>query len=246
MAASKFVRMDARRALSSTRTKRVGWQLPTEGASAARSKSSASVASSGAWSGRKWRTSRRQARSSAKVAWNAASNWGASLRASANSAIAAPLSPNVRSRLVWHNARGAVRKENIMLFARRPLCQATRSGAGQGHRVGSFANCAIRSRLERSTSSGRQAVRPTASRGRRTRDELACAARSPCRARFWSSNPRRCSPRSVQWARGMKPGTPVSTTGLRRTFVVMPWRISRMASSGRLEMSKFSWIREAV
>ena len=59
-----------------------------------------------------------------------------------------------------------------------------RAGARQGHRVGSFADCAIRSRLERSIRPGRQAVRPAASRGRRTRDELACAAYSPSRARF--------------------------------------------------------------
>ena len=36
----------------------------------------------------------------------------------------------------------------------------------------------------------------------------------------------------------MNPGTPVSTTGLNRMFVVMLSRISRMASSGRAEMSK--------
>src|SRR3984885_7878814 len=35
-----------------------------------------------------------------------------------------PLSPNVRSRLVRHNARAAVRKENNMVCWRRPLCKA--------------------------------------------------------------------------------------------------------------------------
>jgi hypothetical protein len=45
---------------------------------------------------------------------------------------------------------------------------------------------------------------------------------------------------SVQLARGIKPGTPVLTTVLNRTLAVMPSRISRMASSGRVEISKFS------
>lgn len=40
----------------------------------------------------------------------------------------------------------------------------------------------------------------------------------------------------------MKPGTPVSTTALNLTFAVMPSRISRMASSGRADISKFSRI----
>lgn len=47
---------------------------------------------------------------------------------------------------------------------------------------------------------------------------------------------------SGQLARGIKPGTPVPTTALNRTLVVMPFRISRMASSGRVETSKFSWM----
>ena len=45
---------------------------------------------------------------------------------------------------------------------------------------------------------------------------------------------------SVQEARGIKPGTPVSTTELNLTFVVMRSRISRIASSGRAEISKLS------
>ncbi len=47
------------------------------------------------------------------------------------------------------------------------------------------------------------------------------------------------SRRLVHRTRGIKPGTPVPITGLNRTFVVMP-HISRMASSGSAEMSKFS------
>ena len=38
------------------------------------------------------------------------------------------------------------------------------------------------------------------------------------------------------------PGTPVPTTGLNRTLVVTRSRISCMASSGRADISKFSWI----
>ena len=41
-------------------------------------------------------------------------------------------------------------------------------------------------------------------------------------------------------ARGINPGTPVSTTGLKRTLFVTPSRISCMASSGKAEISKFS------
>src|SRR5206468_3983942 len=46
-----------------------------------------------------------------------------------------------------------------------------------------------------------------------------------------------------QGARGMKPGTPVFTTLLYRTFVVMLARISFMAQSGRADRSKYSRIR---
>ena len=58
---------------------------------------------------------------------------------------------------------------------------------------------------------------------------------------FTLAAPRRCN--SVRRALGINPGTPVSTTELNLTFVVMRSRISRMASSGRAEISKFSWIR---
>src|SRR5271157_1929333 len=60
------------------------------------------------------------------------------------------------------------------------------------------------------------------------------------RANLQRMRPRSLS--SVQRARGIKPGTPVPTTVLNRMFVDMPYRISRMASSGRVEMSKFCWI----
>jgi hypothetical protein len=40
----------------------------------------------------------------------------------------------------------------------------------------------------------------------------------------------------------MKPGTPVATTVLNRMFVFIPSRISRIASSGKAEMSKFARI----
>jgi hypothetical protein len=46
----------------------------------------------------------------------------------------------------------------------------------------------------------------------------------------------------IHRALGINPGTPVSTTVLNRTLVVMPSRISCMASSGMVESSKFSWI----
>src|SRR5579862_6374332 len=42
---------------------------------------------------------------------------------------------------------------------------------------------------------------------------------------------------------GMNPGTPVSTTGLNLTCNLIPSLISRTASSGRVEISKFSWIQ---
>ncbi len=48
--------------------------------------------------------------------------------------------------------------------------------------------------------------------------------------------------RRIHSARGIKPGTPVSTTVLNLMFAVMPSRISRMASSGRADISKFAWI----
>src|SRR5271157_1261591 len=64
------------------------------------------------------------------------------------------------------------------------------------------------------------------------------------RANLQRVRPNRLS--SVQLARGIKPGTPVLTTVLNRTLVVMPSRISRMASSGRVEISKFSWIRRGL
>jgi hypothetical protein len=38
------------------------------------------------------------------------------------------------------------------------------------------------------------------------------------------------------------PGMPVSVTGLKRILAVIPSRISRIASSERVETSKFSWI----
>ncbi len=41
---------------------------------------------------------------------------------------------------------------------------------------------------------------------------------------------------------GIKPGTPVSTTGLNRYCVLIPSLISCIASSGRAEISKFSLI----
>ena len=44
----------------------------------------------------------------------------------------------------------------------------------------------------------------------------------------------------------MKPGTPVFTTALNRMREVMPSVISRMASSGRAETWKFSWMRLGV
>jgi hypothetical protein len=43
-----------------------------------------------------------------------------------------------------------------------------------------------------------------------------------------------------------KPGTPVSTTGVNGTFVVMPSRISGMASSGRVEISNFSRVQRGL
>ena len=65
----------------------------------------------------------------------------------------------------------------------------------------------------------------------------------PCHATSWGSptltetttpvmEPPVAHLSSVQLARGIKPGTPVPTTVLNRTFVLMPSRISRMASSG--------------
>ena len=50
----------------------------------------------------------------------------------------------------------------------------------------------------------------------------------------------------VHLARGMNPGTPVCTTPLNLTFVVMCSRISRMASSGKIERSKLSWMRRCL
>jgi hypothetical protein len=44
----------------------------------------------------------------------------------------------------------------------------------------------------------------------------------------------------------MNPGTPVSTTVLNLTRDLIPSLISRMASSGRVETSKFSLIRLGV
>ena len=48
------------------------------------------------------------------------------------------------------------------------------------------------------------------------------------------------------FALGMNPGTPVSTTALNLTRDLIPSLISRMASSGRVETSKFSLIRLGV
>src|SRR5580704_3548703 len=45
---------------------------------------------------------------------------------------------------------------------------------------------------------------------------------------------------------GMNPGTPVSTTALNLTRNLIPSLISRTASSGRVETSKFSLIRLGV
>ena len=45
---------------------------------------------------------------------------------------------------------------------------------------------------------------------------------------------------------GMNPGTPVSTTALNLTRDLIPSLISRIASSGRVETSKFSWMRLGV
>jgi hypothetical protein len=47
-------------------------------------------------------------------------------------------------------------------------------------------------------------------------------------------------PISVHSLRGMNPGTPLPITVLNRTFVVMRFAMSRMASSGSVEISKFS------
>ena len=47
-------------------------------------------------------------------------------------------------------------------------------------------------------------------------------------------------------ALGMNPGTPVSTTALNLTCILIPSLISRTASSGRVETSKFSLIRLGV
>ena len=44
----------------------------------------------------------------------------------------------------------------------------------------------------------------------------------------------------------MKPGTPVLTTVLNRTLVVTPSRISPIASSGKVEISKFSRMRSGL
>jgi hypothetical protein len=44
----------------------------------------------------------------------------------------------------------------------------------------------------------------------------------------------------------MNPGTPVSETELNRTRNLIPSLISRTASSGRVETSKFSLIREGA
>ena len=44
----------------------------------------------------------------------------------------------------------------------------------------------------------------------------------------------------------MNPGTPVSTTALNLTRDVIPSLISRMASSGMVETSKFSLIRRGL
>src|SRR5690606_34717905 len=72
---SKLARTAARRDGSSTMTKRHGWALPTDGACTARPMS-ARIASLSTGVGRKRRTSRRQATSSAKHARQAASNTG--------------------------------------------------------------------------------------------------------------------------------------------------------------------------
>jgi hypothetical protein len=47
----------------------------------------------------------------------------------------------------------------------------------------------------------------------------------------------------VHSGRGMNPGTPLPTTVLNLTFVVMRFRMSDMTSSGSVETSKFSWMR---
>jgi hypothetical protein len=54
---------------------------------------------------------------------------------------------------------------------------------------------------------------------------------------------RRAPPISVHFGRGMNPGTPLSTTALNLTFALIRSRMSRIASSGSSETSKFSWIR---
>ncbi len=45
---------------------------------------------------------------------------------------------------------------------------------------------------------------------------------------------------------GMNPGMPVSTTGLSLTRILIPSLISLMASSGRVEISKFSLMWRAL
>jgi hypothetical protein len=45
---------------------------------------------------------------------------------------------------------------------------------------------------------------------------------------------------------GMNPGTPVDTTALNLIRALIPSEISRTASSGMAETSKFSWMRAKV
>ena len=129
--------------------------------------------------------------------------------------------PNARP--VWHNPREAQSAKRI--FALRAAAALVNSDAQRSlarRFLGSFANCAVRSSLGKVNSSG-TASATTVSRGGRTRDELACAARSPCRARFSAAG---CWERvrrvRFNGARGMKPGTPVPTTVLKPDIRLHP------------------------
>ncbi len=63
-----------------------------------------------------------------------------------------------------------------------------------------------------------------------------------CGATEGQTLPSRGGALNVQFPLGMNPGMPVLTTGLSLTRVVIPLVISSMASSGRAETAKFSWM----
>jgi hypothetical protein len=81
--------------------------------------------------------------------------------------------------------------------------------------------------------------RPTAATLSRTARRKTGVFRRPMREREASAS-------RVHRPLGMNPGAPVSTTLLNRTFVATLSRISCMASSGRVDSSKFSRIRPGV